>query len=223
MRIARHTKGLTVIELMIGMLITSIILSAVAALAFAMSVAARSADDTIHTQTDLRSAVLRVGELIRTCRLVCGAPGNDLVLWRADDYHPGRIDVNEIVYIEYDDPNNALKLREFDLKDSPSVLAALGLPETDPALTTLAQPGTKGALVQVYAPLGKMRQSTLLRGCRNVVFTADQNPPRTRRLAISFDLAEDGGVHRHEIDATRRASAEHLLSADGRTLVSDDD
>jgi type II secretory pathway pseudopilin PulG len=223
MRIARHTRGFTVIELLVGLQITSIVLSAVAALAFAMSVAARDADDTIHTQTELRYATLRIGELIRTCRLLCAAPGNDLVLWTADYNHDDRIDVNEVIYVEYDDPNDSLKLREFDLKNSPTVLTALELPETEPVLATLAQTGTKAALVREYTPLNKVRRITMLQGCSNVEFTADQNPPRTRRLTISFDLTENNAVHHYEIEATVRASAQHLLSGDGSTLVSDDD
>jgi len=223
MGIARHHKALTVIELLVGLLITSILLSAVATLAFAMSVGARDADDQIHTQAELRYTTLRISELIRTSRLLCAAPGKDLVLWAADDNHNNLIDVNEVVYLEYDDPNDSLSVREFTVANSPTVLAALGLPETAPVLTTLAQPQTKAALVHAYGPANQMRRITMLHGCRNAVFTADQNPPRTQRLMISFDVAENDSVHRYEIDAALRASAQHLLSSDGSALVSDDD
>jgi hypothetical protein len=211
------------VELLVGLQITSIVLSAVAALAFAMTVATRSADDMVRTQTELRGATLRLGELVRTSRLVCAAPEDNLVLWTADHNHDDLIDVNEIVYIEYDDPNDALKLREFDPNDNTTVLAALGLPPTDPVLTVLAQAGTKAALVQMYAPAHEVRRTTMIRGCHNAAFTADQNPPRTRGLTISFDLAENNGVHRYEVGAALSASAQHLLSADGTTLVGDDD
>ena len=188
-----------------------------------MSVATRSADDTTHTQAELRYTTLRVGELIRTARLVCAAPDNDLVFWSADRNQNDVIDVNEIVYIEHDDPNNSLKLLEFDPNESTTVLAALGLPDTQPVLATLAQTGTKAALVQAYAPANEVRRTTLLRDCNDVVFTADQNPPRTRRLTISFDLAEGNGVHRYEIGAALLASAQYLLSGDASALVGDDD
>ena len=39
------------------------------------------ADDTIRAQMQLRYTTLRISELIRTSKLVCAAPGNDLVLW----------------------------------------------------------------------------------------------------------------------------------------------
>ncbi|MCX5645069.1 MAG: hypothetical protein NTZ17_10360 [Phycisphaerae bacterium] len=224
MRIARHTPGFTVIELQIGMLITSIVLAAVATLAFAMSVGARDADDTIRAQMQLRYATLRISELIRTSRLVCAGPGSDLVLWTTDHYQPNRIDVNEIVYIEYDDAKHELKLLEFDLKTSPTVLAALGLPETDPILSRLAQAETKTALVQKYQAMEDVvREPVILRGCSNVSFAKDPCPPCTRRLTISFDLAENNGVHHYEIDTTLLASAQNLLNGAPLALVSDDD
>ena len=214
----------TLIELLVGMMITSIILTAVATLAFAMSVAARDADDTIRAQMQLRYATLRISELIRTSQLICAGPGNDLVLWRADDNDPNLINVNEIVYIEYDDVKQELKLLEFDLKTSPTVLAALGLPETDPILTRLAQAETKTALVQKYQAMKDVvRDPNILSGCGNVKFSWDVNPPRTRRLTISFDLAENNGVHHYEIDTTLLASAQNLLNGAPLALVSDDD
>jgi prepilin-type N-terminal cleavage/methylation domain-containing protein len=224
MRIARHTQGFTVIELLVGMLITSILLSAIATLAFAMSVAARDADDTIRAQMQLRYATLRISELIRTSRLVCVGPGNDLVLWTTDHYDVNRIDVNEIVYIEYDDSKHELKLLEFDLKASPTVLADLGLPETDPILTRLAQTQTKTTLLQKYQGVKDVvRDPNILSGCCNVKFSWDVGPPRTRRLTISFDLAENNGVHHYEIDTTLLASAQNLLNGAPLALVSDDD
>lgn len=220
--------GFTLIELLVGMMITSIILSAVATLAFAMSVGVRDADDTIRAQMQLRYATVRISELMRTCRLVCAAPGHDLVLWRADDNHNDRIDVNEIVYIEYDEGEHELKLLEFDLAQSPSVLETLGLPPTAPVLTTLGQTQIKTALVQRYQDVSQdgrpvVREPAILQECRNVVFTADQDPPHTRRLTISFDLTENNRTHHYEIDTTLRVSAQHLLSSDGSALVSDDD
>jgi type II secretory pathway pseudopilin PulG len=223
MRIARHMTAFTLIELLVGLLITSIVLSAVATLAFALSVASRDAEDTSRVQTQVRHATLQIGELIRTSQLVCAAPGTDLVLWRADDQQNDRIDVNEIVYVEYDDASDSLKLWEFQVEDSPTVLAALGLPETQPVLTILAQPQTKTALLQAYAAGNQVRRTTLLDTCSDVTFTADHNPPYTRWLAISVELTDNGGVHPYEIEMTLRASATHLLSSDGSTLVSDDD
>jgi len=222
MRTARHDKAFTVIELLVGLLITSLLMSAVATLAFAMSAGARGAEDTIRAQTELRYATLRVGELFRTGRLVCAAPGTDLVIWAADDYRPDVIDANEVVYLEYDDPNHALKLREFVVHHSPTVLDAVGLPGR-PVLGALAQVMVKNALVNAYAPSNRVRRTTLLTGCSQVVFRVDENPPRTRRLTISLDRTEGPARRHYEITATLGASAQHLLNSDGTNVVADDD
>jgi type II secretory pathway pseudopilin PulG len=222
-RTVPHAGAFTLVELLVGMLITSILLSAIATLAFAMSAGARDADDTIRAQMQLRYATVRISELIRTCQLVCGAPGgNDLVLWKGDYNRNKLIDVNEIAYIEWDDPN--VMVLEFDIKASPTVLAALGLPPTAPILTTLGQTETKTSLVHEYQGISRaVQEATLLHGCSHVTFLPNPDPPRTRRLTISFDLAENNGTHHYEIDTTLLASAQHLLSSDKSTLVSDDD
>jgi type II secretory pathway pseudopilin PulG len=222
MRVARQDRAFTFVELLVGLQITSILLAAIATMAFAMSTAARHADETMHSQASLRYAALRVGELIRTCRLVCAAPGRELVFWMSDDNGNGQIDINEVVYLEYDEPGQALRLLQFNVPGNPTVLAALGQPETDPILTALAESATKTAL-ETYAGVGQIRRVTLLAGCSNVAFAADPLPPRTRQLAISYDLAANGGPARQEIGGTLRTSAQHLLSPDASTLVSDDD
>ena len=53
-----------------AMVITSIILGAVATLAYAMGVANDAGNDTTYKQAQVRYATLRISELIRNCRFV---------------------------------------------------------------------------------------------------------------------------------------------------------
>jgi prepilin-type N-terminal cleavage/methylation domain-containing protein len=224
MRNVRYTRGFTVIELLIGMLITSILLSAVAAFAYALTVGSMASGDVAAKQAQLRQTTLRLCDLVGCSKLLCAASSSDLVLWKGDANHNNLIDVNEVAYIEFDGSQNALRLLEFSVAGGPTVLAALGLPSTEPVLTTLRQPQTKPALVQQYQSVNNaVREVALLQGCSNVVFTPDQYPPYTRRLTISFDLTDSNGPHHYEIVVALRASAQNLLSTDGNTLVSDDD
>lgn len=220
---SRHTGAFTLVELLVGLIVTSIILSAVATLAFALSSATRASDNLIYTQTQLRSATPRILDTIRYSRMICAQFSGNLVFWRTDANQNDQIDVNELLYLEYDDPNDLLRLYEFDVQDDPSVLAALGLPLATPVVTELAKPATKTSLVNTFRGSGELRRGTILAGCQNVNFFLDQNPPRTRRLTISFDLVENDGTHRYELDAVMRVSAAHLLSADATGLVPDDD
>jgi len=205
----RHAKGLTLIELMVGLLVTSIILSAVATLAFALSSADRVVGDTAFTQAQLRQATLRLSELIGQCKLLCAAPGNDLVVWRADE-GDNKIDVNELVYIERGADSNTLQLCQFSSSDNSSK-----------TLSELAQPATKSQLISSY----DKTYIPLIPQCRNVTFSCDVPTPLTRAglLTIGFDLTENHEVHRYEITTALRARAAHLLNDAGDALVAADD
>ena len=223
MKMIRRRQAFTLVELMVGLMVTSIILSAVATLAFALSSASRASDDVTYAQTQLRSVTPRIHDLIRRSRMICAQFDDHLVIWRSYNNQDGQIHVNEIVYLEYDDPNDSLRLYEFTTSDNPTVLSALELPNGTPVLTELAKPQTKSTLIQKYLSAGSVRQGAILRNCRNVSFLVDQNPPRTKHLTVAFDLADNGGSHHYEIDATMRVSAAHLLSSDATNLVTDDD
>ena len=208
MKTKRSIKAFTLVELLVAMVVTGIILSAVATLAFAMSSASRSSGDTVIEEAHLRQARLRIAELVRNCKLICARPGNDLVVWQADTNNDGKINVGELVYIERGDSLNMLRLCQF----SPADTDVYTLPSL--ALATM-----KAFLVSKYTE----SYVRLIPACRNVQFRLDATPPFTRCVTISLDLSENGAAHPVEMTAALRAWAGHLLSADGTTLVSDDD
>jgi prepilin-type N-terminal cleavage/methylation domain-containing protein len=210
MKTMRNMKAFTLVELLTALVITSIILSAVATLAFAMSSASRSSGDTAVKEAQLRQTRLRIVELVHHCKLICAAPGNDLAVWQADANNDGKINVGELVYIERGDNLDTLELCQFP----PAA--------TDPvALQSLALATMKAFLVSKYTA----SYARLIPACTNVQFHWDPNtpPPFTRRVAISFDLGENGAVHPFEVNVALRAWAGNLLSSDGTTLVGDDD
>ncbi|MHC4076272.1 MAG: PilW family protein [Planctomycetota bacterium] len=65
MRQTGYKKGFTLAELLIALMVTSIILAAVATLAFAMGSANDTGDDISAKQAQVRYATLRICELIR--------------------------------------------------------------------------------------------------------------------------------------------------------------
>jgi len=78
-------KGLTLVELLVAMMVTSVILTAVATLAYALGKVSDSGNDTSEKQAQLRYATLRISELIRYSRLIYSAGENEVVLWRDDN------------------------------------------------------------------------------------------------------------------------------------------
>lgn len=205
---SRHCKAFTLVELLITLIVTGILLSAVATLAFAMSSGSQASDDIAVTQAQLRQTRVRLGELIRNCRLICAAPGNDVVIWQADSNGDGRINVAELVYIERGNSLNTVRLCQFAPTDSFVV-----------QFQFLSVATYKAYLVSKYTET----YVSLIPTCANVQFNFDENPPFTRRLAVSFSLTENGVAHRYEVNTTLRARAGHIVNDAGSGLVSDDD
>jgi len=199
----RYDYGFTLAELLVALVVSSLILTTVATLAFALSRANDATDDTSRKQAEVRFGTLRISELIRQCRLICGTPGGELAVWRADDNGDGQINVNELVYIERGTGKNYLRLCEFPPSDTSVV------PLT--AVATLSPSGYSVTRV------------TLIPQCSNVEFLVDVVPPRTKLVSISFDLAEDGAIHHYQINCAVRGWAGNLLNQTGDGLVGDDD
>ena len=209
----RDIKGFTLVELMVALVVTSVILSAVAALAFAMNTSADVGEDTALSQAQYRQAVLWLGDLIGHARLICAAPGDDLVVWRADDNRDNRIDSTEVVYIERGSDASMVRLCEFGANNSYHL-----------TLSELADPDTKSVLISSHARL----LTPLIPECSNVSFTCHGDNlgdllTRTNRVMITLDLTENDAVHRYEVDVALRARADYLLNADGTALVIRDD
>jgi len=209
MQNARAIGGFTLVELLVGLLVTSILLSAVATLAFAFSSAEMSTDDMAIGQARLRQATVKLTDLIQHCRLLCAAPGTDLVVWRADDNDNNQINVRELVYLEVGVGHDRVRLAELVSPDDPEVTLA------ELALTT-----TKAQLA-----LGRTwRYTPLIPDCNNVQINFHgEAPPCTRLLTVSFDLAENDMMRSYEITAALRAWAGHLLSDANEIVASDDD
>jgi prepilin-type N-terminal cleavage/methylation domain-containing protein len=196
-------SGLTLVELLVALVVSAVILSAVATLAFAMTSAADATDDTSRKQAQLRYATLRLSELLHHCRLVCGTADDALALWRADDNDDGQININELVYIERGDDGGYLRLCEF--------------PSSDTSAVRLSDIGA-------LSPAGySVTRVTLIPQCSDVQFRWDPAPPYSKLVSISFDLSENNVTRHYQINVALRCRAGNLLNEDGTALVRDDD
>jgi len=203
MRDTRYKKGFTLVELLVALVVTGIVLAAVATLAFAIGAANDVADDSSQKQAKVRFTTLRISELVRHCKLICGAPGGDLAIWRADDNGDGQININELVYIERGTGWDYLRLCEF--------------PSSDTSLVNLSDIETLSTsdYIVTYVPLVPQ--------CSNVEFVFDAAPPNSRFVSIAFDVLENDIVRQYQISAALRGWAGNLLDGSGNNIVSDDD
>lgn len=197
------SHGLTLVELMVALVITSVVLTSIVTLAFAMSSANKATDDTSLKQAQIRFATLRISELIRHCKLICGTPNNDLAIWREDTNDVDQININELVYIERGTNKDYLRLCEF--------------PSSDTSVVFLAD-------VETLAPDGyDVTRATLISQCSNVEFLVDAEPPLTKFVSISFELVENEAIRQYQINAALGSWAGNLLDETGTSIVSDDD
>lgn len=206
----KHKKGFTLVELTVALTVTGLILAAAATLAYALGSVNETAGDISFKQAQLRSVTVRISELIRHCKLICGTPGDDLVIWRADDSDDGKINPQELVYIEAGPQRDYLQLLEF----SGEIIWNLTIED-------LQDINTKDGLIVSY----NERWTPLVTQCSNVQFGFDEPalPPTKRRSAnISFELSENDVVSCYQINAALRGWAGNLLDTSGN-LVTDDD
>jgi len=199
----RYKRGFTLVELLLALIVTGILLAAVTTLAFAVGAANDTTDDTSQKQAQVRFATLRISELIRHCKLICGTPNGDLAIWRADNNGDGQININELVYIERGVGGDYLRFCEFPLSDASIV-----------NLSDIQTLSTSSYSVTYIL---------LVPQCTNVQFSFDVVPPYSRFVSISFDVLENGIVRQYQINTSLRGWAGNLLDAGGNNIVSDDD
>lgn len=205
----RHAKAFTLVELMVGLMVTSVILSALATLAFALSSASTAGGDCAYSQAQIRRATVYVSDQIARCRLICAAPDHDLAIWRSDDNGDGRMNLNELVYFERGADHQFLRLCGFDSPANPQI-----------ALADLASSTTKAQFVSNYGGC----YTPLIPECNDVQFVfLDAAPPQTGSLAIRLAFEEEATTRQVEIVATVRCRAGHLLNATGDALLMIDD
>jgi prepilin-type N-terminal cleavage/methylation domain-containing protein len=200
------SKGFTLAELLVALMVTSIILAAVATLAFAMGSVKDSTDDTSLKEAQLRYTTLRLNDLMRNCKLICVASGDDVAIWKSDDNSNKKINASELVYIEAGTERNYLQLLEFTSTGQI-------------ALSDIQSGVTKQALLSS----GSYRRTMIMPSCGNVQYLFDTSPPMSRFMSVSFNIVENGASRQYQIIAALRGWSGNLLDSTASSIVNDDD
>lgn len=210
MKMTRNRNGLTLVELLVALAVSSIILTAVATLAFALSSAHNSTEDMSFKQMQIRFATLKLSNLIRHCRLVCFSGDNDVALWVADKNNNKQLNISELVYIDKGSESDHLQIYEFPSSESdPNVILS--------NIDSFSSGWWSSYISDCNDPV------VLVPECNNVRFRFDRPPPQSKFVDISFELTEDGITHEYRIDSTLRNRAGNLLNSAANEIVSDDD
>ena len=207
MLITRYKSGLTLVELLVALVVTSTVSAAITTLAFALGSANDASGDTCQKQAQIRSATIRIQELIRHSRLICSVNADDIAIWSADKNNDGQINIGELVYIDRGSNRDYLNICSFNSSDNSII-----------ELSSIVSISTNWW--SIYCNDNECIQ--VIPQCSNVQFNIDVSPPQSRFISISFDIVENDISHQYQIDAVLRGRAGNLLDIDGG-ITSDDD
>jgi len=204
-------SGFTLVELLVALMVSSIVLGAVASLTFAVGNAYDASEDVSTKQTQIRFAMLRISELIRQSDVVVISDYNGditLAIWQGDSNGNGKINANELVYIEPGSGNDRISIVEY-----PPEAEAWEIP------LDLVRKG----YAKYYMDNNFDEQRiNVLPQCSNVSFYPSTINENNDYVSIRFDVDEGGQQKHYEISATIRGKADHLLSG-GEIVTGDDD
>ena len=205
-----HNNGFTLVELLVSLMVTFILLTAVVTLAYAMNSAYKSTDDMNEKQARIRYMTLKVSDLIKYSKLVGGVFSTELVLWRNDDNNDNKINVSEIVYIDTNYTGKTIRLLQFN----PSESYDMSIP-----LYWLQIWSFKNWLISRY----NETYITLIEQCDNLSITSDTSVPYTNSINLFFDITENGISRTCQINSTLRCKSVNLIQSSSSLVSNDDD
>jgi len=203
----KHKNGFTLVELLVALVVTSIVLVAITTFAFALGSANEVTGDTSQKQAQIRSATLRIQELIRHSKLVCAINDDDIAIWYDDNNNDGHINIGEIVYIERGSNRDHINICNLMSSDGLVIeLDAIG------AISTNWWSAYDSNIDYIL----------VIPECSNVRFEFDSLPPHTKFVSISFDIIENNAIRQYQINAALRGWAGNMLDDDD-SIIDDDD
>jgi prepilin-type N-terminal cleavage/methylation domain-containing protein len=202
------TNAFTLVEVMIALIVTSIVLGAIAALSYAMTTAAATSQQDHENISTVRYTTVRVTDLIRNSKMICAKSANDIAIWMGDNNADNKINLNELCYLETGDNGQYVKLVIFNNNYNDVI-----------SLSNLAVVTTQTLLKYSF----NYKTLELVKQCNNANIRLDAAPPRTNFLSLEFSLNENGLTQDYLIETKILCDADNLLSNDGKTLLGDDD
>ncbi|MCK4999500.1 MAG: prepilin-type N-terminal cleavage/methylation domain-containing protein [Anaerohalosphaera sp.] len=196
-------RGFTLVEVMMGVLVSSIIFGAIGTLAFAMSSAHEQTKDMSEMQAYIRYTSDRLRDEMRQSVKMWYVSGR-IALWKGDLNADDQINGNELVYIETNADYDILQLHGFPSSTRSVTVTSI---KNGSALTNLISNDTS-------------QYTVLLPVCSNLSFTI---PGNFRLLNISFDLSENGSVTSYDVCGTLGGASENKFDSSGALKALDDD
>jgi len=187
-------------------MVTGIIFSAIAALAYAVGSANDSSNEQSSSQARIRFVTVRISELIKHAKLVTLSGTDDLAIWTSDSNGDNQINPGEVAFIETGPAGNYIWLLEFQNTPSGTV-----------DLEKLADGSAKSFLISS----GDEIRTEIIPQCSNVTFNPAGVDHNSSFVCISFDITVQLRTEHYQISSNIRSYAGNLI--DGSTIATDDD
>ena len=201
--IAKRT-GFTAAELSIGMIITTLVASAAAALTLAVSQGWTHTERVSMAQVSISRACQNVEQTLRGARMIgryragtltdANATPAGVLVWRADVNGDGQVQFEEIAAIEFDGPGRRLVLYKPEFP-SAAAKAAGNTTLADPA--ALSDPGAiedfKASPYVVAA--GLTRPGEVAGACFNVVAANNKGSRPSFEFTLQFTVGGQTTMH----------------------------
>ena len=207
-------KGFTLVELLVALTVSSIVLGAVATLAFAVGTANKSLDEASEAQTYSRFSALSLRDTLRYGRQAFVTPDGYIAMWQADNNSDGLIDGSELTFFRV--LAQELQLREFAFSNGEvAPFVTIAQIEDGTAYSDLVQLASSNENVD-------NRQTLKLPDCSEVTFTI-LDPPANKYLNLSYKLTENGVTTKYHVNTRLMCSADNLIDYGAGQIVGDDD
>ncbi len=125
-------RGLTVVELILALMVTSLIALAAAGVTGALSTAHAQSQTTYENLRTLRSGISQIQHNLSRAKLVVSIDAKSVVCWMQDFNGDGKINLSELAQLRYDSQNRQVQWRRVVFPDNmdAGIRAALDSPVT---------------------------------------------------------------------------------------------
>lgn len=201
--LAANRRGMTLVELLVSLFISSIVLTAAAALAFAVGQCWSKSEDVNDVVNHGRHGVLRIGDRVRGGLAIGFADATRLVLWREDANGDGQINLGELTLFYLEPADQRLSEGQFVF---PADISS-GQLDANNGVVTAAQ-FVEPAVVNQLRNNGYFSSGPVAEHVQSASWQLDTAPPATRMVQVQLRLSKDGLSQMLCAGATLRAPRE---------------
>lgn len=203
-------RGFTLVELLVALVVTAIISSAVLTLAYAITSGYEGAEQNARTNAGIRSSNIFFCDAIKNCKLILQVSSDRACFWLEDTNGDGAINSAELRFFYYHGDSKELRMLSFS-----------GESATEDKIE-LFQFGSNNFMEFLIMKYND-HEAILIENCTWVKFTFDVAAPQTEMVNLAFNVSSNNGEKRFDFTACKRVSPLASLGSDLKLKVSDDD